>query len=127
MIANLIDNAIRHNAPGGRVEISTGTRDRHAFLSISNTGPSVPPEQIERLFQPFQRLANARTGHNNGHGLGLSIVQAIAKAHGAELIARPRPEGGLVIEVSFPPKVGQRRMPATRASQLPEATRPWSA
>ncbi len=127
LIANLIDNAMRHNAPGGRVEISTGTRDRHAFLSISNTGPSVPPEQIERLFQPFQRLANARTGHSNGHGLGLSIVQAIAKAHGAELIARPRPEGGLVIEVSFPPKVGQRRMPATRASQLPEATRPWSA
>jgi signal transduction histidine kinase len=127
LIANLIDNAVRHNARGGRVDISTGSRDRHALLSISNTGPTVPPEQIERLFQPFQRLASARTGHSNGHGLGLSIVQAIANAHGAELNASPRPEGGLTVEVSFPPGVRQRRMPATSASQLPEATRSWSA
>jgi signal transduction histidine kinase len=102
LVANLVDNAMRHNASGGRVGITTGTRDRHAFLAISNTGPSVPPEQIERLFQPFQRLASARTGHSDGHGLGLSIVQAIAKAHGAEVIARPLPEGGLTIDVSFP-------------------------
>ena len=124
LIANLIDNAIRHNTPGGHVEIATGTRDRHAFVSIANTGPTIPPEQIERLFQPFQRLGAARTRHNNGHGLGLSIVQAIANAHGAELSARARPEGGLTIEVSFPPAVGQRRITrATSASQLPEATR----
>ena len=61
LIANLIDNAIRHNTPGGRVEITTGTRDRHAFVSIANTGPTVPPEEIQRLFQPFQRLGGART------------------------------------------------------------------
>ncbi len=106
LIANLIDNATRHNTPGGHVEIATGTRDRHAVMSISNTGPTVPAEQIERLFQPFQRLGDARTHHNSGHGLGLSIVQAIANAHGAELSARARPEGGLTIEVSFPPAVG---------------------
>jgi signal transduction histidine kinase len=127
LIANLIDNAIRHNTPGGHVEITTGARDRHAFLSIANSGPTVPPEQIERLFQPFQRLGDTRTRHNQGHGLGLSIVQAIAHAHRAELTTHARPQGGLVIEVSFPPRVGQRRMPATRASQLPEATRSWSA
>jgi signal transduction histidine kinase len=106
LIANLIDNAIRHNSPGGYVEIATGTRDRHAFVSIANTGPTVPPEQIERLFQPFQRLDGARTRHNQGHGLGLSIVQAIANAHHAELNARAQPEGGLAIEVSFPPSTG---------------------
>jgi signal transduction histidine kinase len=105
LIANLIDNAIRHNTPGGHVEITTGTRDRHAFLAITNTGPAVPPEQIQRLFQPFQRL-NARTGHKGGHGLGLSIVQAIATAHRAELVTRARPQGGLTIEVSFPPRSG---------------------
>jgi signal transduction histidine kinase len=127
LIANLIDNAIRHNTPGGHIEITTGARDRHAFLSIANSGPTVPPEQIERLFQPFQRLGDARTRHNQGHGLGLSIVQAIANAHRAELSTRAQPLGGLVIEVSFPPRVGQRRMPATRASQLPDATRSWSA
>ena len=80
----------------------TGTRDRHAFMSITNTGPAVPPEQIERLFQPFQRLGGARTQHKGGHGLGLSIVQAIATAHRAELTSRARPQGGLTIEVSLP-------------------------
>ncbi len=106
VIANLIDNAIRHNTHGGLVEITTGTRDRHAFVSIENTGPTVPPEQIQRLFQPFQRLVDARTQHNNGHGLGLSIVKTIANAHRAELTARARPGGGLTIELSFPPATG---------------------
>jgi signal transduction histidine kinase len=111
----LADNAIRHNAPGGRVGIVTGTRDRKTFVSIANTGPTVPPEQIERLFQPFQRLNGARTDHKGGHGLSLSIVQAIADAHHAELSARPRPEGGLAIKVSFPPAVGN-------GSEVPLAT-----
>jgi signal transduction histidine kinase len=107
LIANLIDNAIRHNTPGGWIEITTGTRERRAFISIANSGPTVPPDEIQRLFQPFQRLGAARTGHNNsGHGLGLSIVQAIAGAHGAELAARPRSEGGLTIVLSFPPATG---------------------
>ena len=106
LVANLIDNAIRHNTPGGHVEITTGTRDRRAFVCIANTGPAVPPEQIQRLFQPFQRLGGARTRHDSGHGLGLSIVQAIANAHHAELSARARPEGGLTIEVSFPSAIG---------------------
>jgi signal transduction histidine kinase len=106
MIANLVDNAIRHNVSAGRVEISTGTRDRRAFMSISNTGPGVPPEEIQRLFQPFQRLGAARTRHNSGHGLGLAIVKAIATAHQAELITRSRPDGGLTVEVFFPPTTG---------------------
>ena len=115
LVANLLDNAIRHNTAGGHVEITTGTRDRHAFVSIANTGPTVPPEQIQRLFEPFQRLGGARTHHNNGYGLGLSIVQAIANAHGAKLSARARSEGGLTIEVSFPPVVnaGSGVTPAT--------------
>jgi signal transduction histidine kinase len=102
LVANLIDNAIRHNAARGQIEITTGTRDRHAFLAITNTGQPVPPEEIQRLFQPFQRLGATRTRHRTGHGLGLSIVRAIATAHGATLIARARTEGGLAVEVSFP-------------------------
>jgi signal transduction histidine kinase len=103
LIANLIDNAIRHNHPGGCVEITTGTRERHAYVSVTNTGPAIPPEQIQRLFQPFERLGGARTQHNSGYGLGLSIVQAISDAHHAELSARARPDGGLTVDVSFPP------------------------
>jgi signal transduction histidine kinase len=106
LIANLIDNAIRHNIPGGHIEITTGTRDRHAGLAITNTGPTIPPEQIQRLFQPFQRLGVARTRPGSGHGLGLSIVQAVANAHRAELSADARPEGGLTIEISFAPTTG---------------------
>ena len=107
LIANLIDNAIRHNTPGGHVQIATGIKDRHAFVSISNSGPIVPPEEIGRLFGPFQRLSGARMSHNNGHGLGLSIVQAIAGAHRATLITQPRPDGGLSVEVTFPPSTGE--------------------
>ena len=102
LIANLIDNAIRHNIPDGHVEITTGTRDRHAFLSVANSGPTIPPEEMPRLFQPFQRLHGTRTSHASGNGLGLSIVHAIAAAHRATLSAQPRPDGGLTVEVTFP-------------------------
>jgi signal transduction histidine kinase len=110
LIANLISNAIRHNVPGGRVEITIGTRDRHALVSIANTGPRIPSDEIPRLLQPFQRLGSART-HTTGHGLGLSIVQAIASAHGAELSARARADGGLAVEVLFPPSSGAGSAP----------------
>jgi signal transduction histidine kinase len=125
LIANLIDNAVRHNTPGGHVEITTGTRDRDAFVSIANTGPTVPPEQIQRLFQPFQRAGAARTSHNGGYGLGLSIVQAIATAHRAELSAHARREGGLVIEVSLPPASGAgSRLTFTTARTKRRSPRP---
>jgi len=109
LIANLIDNAIRHNTAGGHLEVRTGTRDRRAFVAITNSGQAVPPEEIDRLLKPFQRLSAARTDHTGGHGLGLSIVQAIADAHHAQLSARARPEGGLAVEVSFPPAGGSPR------------------
>ena len=102
LAANLIDNAMRHNLPGGHVEVSSQTRGSRAVLTVANTGPVVPAAAIDRLFQPFQRLAADRTSRGDGYGLGLSIVQAIADAHHATITARPRPEGGLCIEVSFP-------------------------
>jgi signal transduction histidine kinase len=108
LITNLVENAIRHNTRGGHVEVMTGTRDRRAYVSVANSGPAIPPEEIERLFEPFERLSSARTHHHGGHGLGLSIVGAIATAHGAELQARPRPGGGLAINVSFAPTSARR-------------------
>jgi signal transduction histidine kinase len=99
---NLIDNALRHNLPGGRIEVITGTKDSRALLAVANTGPAIPASAINRLFQPFQRLAAGRTSRGDGLGLGLSIVQAIASAHHAIITACPRPEGGLLVEVSFP-------------------------
>jgi signal transduction histidine kinase len=104
LISNLVDNAIRHNDPGGRVDVSLRSHGR-ATLSVINTGPVVPPEEIERLLAPFQRLAADRTSQRDGVGLGLSIVAAIAGAHDAVLAVQARPEGGLEIEVRFPPAV----------------------
>ena len=103
LVANLVDNAIGHNAPGGRVRISSDTRDHKAVLSVTNSGPIIPPSEIGRLFQPFQRLDPRRTRRENGRGLGLSIVQAIASAHHATITAQPQPEGGLSVTVAFPP------------------------
>jgi signal transduction histidine kinase len=102
LVANLLDNAVQHNIPGGTIEFSTGQPDDRAVLSVANSGPVIPPAEVDRLFRPFQRLASARTSNGGGHGLGLSIVRAIATAHGADVTARARPEGGLQIEVSFP-------------------------
>jgi signal transduction histidine kinase len=102
LIANLLDNAIRHNVPQGHVEITTGTRHGEAFLTISNSGHAIPAEEVPRLLQPFQRLHRTRTTHGSGNGLGLAIVGAIAAAHRAMLSAQPRADGGLAVEVRFP-------------------------
>jgi signal transduction histidine kinase len=102
LITNLVSNAIRHNLDGGRIEITTGITDGMAVITVSNTGPLVPPDEIDRLLQPFQRLGTQRLHHASGHGLGLAIVSAIASVHNADLTAGPRPEGGLDITVSFP-------------------------
>lgn len=102
LVSNLLDNAIRYNHPGGFVRIATGTTAPGAFVSVSNSGPVIPADQIDRLLQPFQRLGTVRVDPDGGIGLGLSIVAAIASAHGADLTARPRPEGGLNVKVTFP-------------------------
>jgi signal transduction histidine kinase len=99
LVANLVDNAIRHNTSGGWVEVQTRTVDGAAVLTVTNSGPWIEPDDVERLFEPFQR-AGARTG--GGLGLGLSIVAAIATAHGATRTATARPDGGLSITVAFP-------------------------
>ena len=101
LTANLLDNAIQHNTPAGTIDITTGASNGHAVLTVANTGPLIPPAEVSRLFQPFQRLA-ARTSNGSGHGLGLSIVTGIAGAHRADVAARSRPDVGLHIEVSFP-------------------------
>jgi signal transduction histidine kinase len=130
LIANLADNALRHNVPGGYIEIVTGTKNSRAVLSVINTGPVVPAAAVDRLLQPFQRLGADRTGHGEGLGLGLSIVQAITRAHGATLTLRPQPAGGLHAEVSFPepsPAAGthagaERPQPAEPSSQPAQPT-----
>jgi signal transduction histidine kinase len=103
LAANLLKNAVLHNVPHGSIEVVTGVREGRAFFSVTNSGPVIPAAEVERLFQPFQRLDQGRAHHKDGHGLGLSIVRAIATAHGASITAEPAPDGGVTIEVVFPP------------------------
>jgi len=99
MVANLVDNAMRHNTRGGEVRLISGVRAGTAFLRIANSGPEVPPDVLPSLFEPFRRL-EGRTGAG-GAGLGLAIVRSVAAVHGTTLQAHSRPAGGLDIEVAM--------------------------
>jgi signal transduction histidine kinase len=101
LVANLIDNAIRHNHPGGHVRITTRTSGTHATLTVTNSGPVIPDDEIQRLLQPFQKLAPDRHSRRDGYGLGLAIVTAVAQAHHATLTTSARTEGGLTTTVQF--------------------------
>jgi signal transduction histidine kinase len=122
LVANLVDNALRHNVPHGHAEVTTGCRAGHAVLSVSSTGPVVAPDDVGRLFQPFQRSrAIGRAASQDGLGLGLSIVAAIAQAHGAWLHACAPPGGGLSIEIGFPQWTGEPAGPVPAAAPTPVA------
>jgi signal transduction histidine kinase len=101
MIANLVENAARHNDPGGWIGIRTIQQADSAVFEIANTGPNIPAEQIPDLFEPFAR-SKQRLNPSDGVGLGLSIANAIAGAHNATITARPRPGGGLEMSVVIP-------------------------
>ena len=116
LIANLVDNAIQYNLPGGDIWISTRTTAGGTQLTVANTGPVISPADVSRIFQPFQRLHD-RTSQD-GSGLGLAIVDSIAAIHGATIDASPNPGGGLVVDITFPPP-GQppRRSPEKTVHQ----------
>jgi signal transduction histidine kinase len=125
LVANLADNALRHNSHGGHIEAATGSRAGRPFVAVANTGPVVAPGEIHRLFEPFQRLGADSAQNADGLGLGLSIVQAIATAHDATLTARAQPGGGLDITVSFPASNARTAQPAApegAVASLPDMT-----
>ena len=108
-VANLLDNALRHNVPGGTVRVTAESDDGRAVLTVANTGPEIAPDDVGRLVQPFQRGGTSGASRTrsrpgaDGLGLGLSIVAAIAVAHGAQLTVTPRlTGGGLSVRLAFP-------------------------
>ncbi len=112
MVANLVENAIRHNVDGGWVRITTGTDGVRARVQVANSGVPLPANAVDALFEPFRRFAGDRTGSDRGVGLGLSIVKTVVTTHGGEVAARPLEEGGLEVEVTLP-----QRSEAPRAAQ----------
>ncbi|MGH3211941.1 MAG: sensor histidine kinase, partial [Trebonia sp.] len=111
MISNLVDNAVRHNEPGGWIRLRTGSTDAAAYLEIANSGPFVPDDAVPSLFEPFRRM-ESRTGVRDGFGLGLSIARSVGTAHRATVIARSQPHGGLDISVVIPREFAADRGPA---------------
>jgi signal transduction histidine kinase len=100
MVANLVDNAIRYNRPSGEVSVATGTTGRYTRLRVANTGEQLTTENAERLWRPFIRGDHSHD--ESGAGLGLSIVRAVAHAHGGDIHAVPQAHGGLVVTITFP-------------------------
>lgn len=98
LVANLVENAIRHNVSGGWVRVEVAEEDGEAVLRVANSGPRLTAEEVETFFQPFVRRQESGAGRA-GLGLGLSIVRAIVQSHEGTVSANARREGGLAIEV----------------------------
>ena len=106
LVANLVENAVRYNVPGGDVWVTTSTAAGRPTVVVENTGPTIPAEAIDGLFQPFHRLSD-RTS-SDGFGLGLAIVASIAAIHHGTVTVRARPEGGLRVVLAMPPSTAPR-------------------
>jgi len=121
LIANLIDNAIRYNHVDGDIWISTRTMAGSSQLTVANTGPVVPPAEVDRLLQPFQRLHN-RTSPD-GFGLGMAIVASIAAIHGGTVTAHSRDGGGLSVMVTIPSACAPAQGANVQATERPGVPR----
>lgn len=108
LVANLLDNAIRHNRDGGWVRVAVRSDHRTVLIEIGNGGEAIPPEAVAGLFEPFRRLGGERTD-SRGLGLGLPIVRAVAAAHGGQARAKSGDQGGLIVTVSLSAAPGTTR------------------
>jgi signal transduction histidine kinase len=103
MVENVIENAVRHNRRGGSIELTlTPMSQQRVRVMIDSSGPMLDEDAVAQLAQPFKRLSQDRTGSHNGHGLGLSIVAAVAAAHNGSLDLQARAEGGLRVQITLP-------------------------
>lgn len=109
MIANLVENGIRHNVPGGELHVQTSSTAGVAEIVVRNGGAVIDPDQVRGLTEPFRRLS--RTA--GGFGLGLSIVNSVAHVHGGEVTLIAPPEGGLEVTVRLPARQAQSGPPRT--------------
>jgi signal transduction histidine kinase len=100
LVANLVENAVGHNRPGGHVSVSTFTREGRSVVEVVNDGDVLDPATLPVLLEPFQRIDRGARG--DGAGLGLSIVRSVANAHGGAVALAACPEGGLRATVTLP-------------------------
>ena len=110
-IMQLAQNATEHTAPGAEIALGSAVADGRATLWVRDSGPGIPPEDQDRIFQRFARTGGGRRG-SAGAGLGLAIVRAIAEAHHGAVELSSRSGVGatftVVIPVDQPPQAGER-------------------
>ena len=106
-VSNLLRNAVRHNVPGGGIELALTRTGGRARLRVSNDGSHVPAERLESLREPFVRGAGRGRTRGAGHGLGLAIVSAVAAAHHGVLELSANPGGGLTAVLDLPVHAGE--------------------
>jgi two-component system sensor histidine kinase BaeS len=120
ILGNLVENALRHTPGGGYIRLSAGAEAGAVLMAVEDSGPGIPPGQLERIFERFYRLDEARTRAEGGSGLGLAIARKLAEAHGGSLWAENRPEGGSRFVLRLPLEWALRpdgeNMPPPRSS-----------
>jgi len=105
-IENVVRNAIRYTQEGTSVEVrleeAHGPQGREAVVRVTDSGPGVPEEALDKLFRPFYRIDDARGRQTGGVGLGLAITERAIRLHGGTVSAGNRPQGGLMVEIRLP-------------------------
>ena len=104
LLLNLVDNAVKYTPPGGTVKVSVTAREDRAIVAIADTGPGIPPDEEDKIFQRFYRSPEARATGRSGSGLGLSIVKSITEAHHGTIALETTPGKGSTFRVSLPLK-----------------------
>jgi len=121
---NLLSNAVKFTEPRGRIQVDSVFRTSGDLaLSIRDTGIGIPPEQIERIFQPFEQIAGHLTREHEGTGLGLPIARALIELHGGELVLSSKPGAGTTATLRLPGD-RVRSVAASAATQIPAALLP---
>jgi two-component system phosphate regulon sensor histidine kinase PhoR len=106
LITNLMDNAVKYNRPGGRVDVSLSVQDGLVCLRVADTGIGIPKEHQERIFERFYRVDQSRSKQTGGTGLGLSIVKHVVERHGGSITLESVPGEGTAVTVRLPADTG---------------------
>ena len=122
VIVNLLDNAIKYSPDGGEITLATRLEDSQAVLEVADSGPGIPAEALPQIFDRFFRADSVRTHSISGAGLGLSIVRSICLAHGGNVEAINRAEGGCCIVVRLPLATPAARSSSPAPTILPASS-----
>jgi two-component system phosphate regulon sensor histidine kinase PhoR len=102
ILRNLVENAVHHAPPGSAIEIGAAEAGATVEVTVADTGPGIPEDELRRIFERFYRVDRARSRDPGGTGLGLAIVRHLTELHGGRVVARNRPTGGALLTVTLP-------------------------